>query len=71
MVESALGVFGADRLLFGSDWPVAELGGGYAKVTAEIASLLDRLSRPERDAVPGGTAARFYGLGDAAGQAGR
>jgi L-fuconolactonase len=71
VVEFALGVFGADRLMFGSDWPVAELGGGYAKVTAEITRLLDRLSPAERAAVLGGTAARFYGLGDAAGRAGR
>jgi L-fuconolactonase len=34
VVEFAVGLFGPDRLMFGSDWPVAELGGGYAKVRA-------------------------------------
>jgi L-fuconolactonase len=61
-VEFALELFGPGRLMFGSDWPVAELGGGYLKVWTELSSLLGTLSAPERDAVLGATAARFYGL---------
>jgi L-fucono-1,5-lactonase len=64
VVEFALGLFGADRLMFGSDWPVAELGGGYLKVRTELSKLFDQLSRAERDAVLRGTATRFYALGD-------
>ena len=62
-VEFAFELFGPDRLMFGSDWPVAELGGGYAKMRAELSKLVDRLSPPDRDAVLGGTATRFYALG--------
>ena len=49
---------------------MAELGGGYAKVRAELARLFDQLTPPGRDAVLGGTGARFYALPDATPQAG-
>jgi L-fuconolactonase len=62
VVEFAFELFGPDRLMFGTDWPVAELGGGYAKMRTELSKLFDQLSRPERDAVLGGTATRFYAL---------
>ena len=62
VVEFAFDVFGADRLMFGSDWPVAELGGGYLRVWTELSRLFDPLTAPEREAILGGTATRFYGL---------
>ena len=62
MVELAFCLFGPDRLMFGSDWPVAELGGGYAKVVTEFTKLFDQLTPPARDAVLARTATRFYGL---------
>jgi L-fuconolactonase len=58
----AFGLFGPERLMFGSDWPVAELSGGYAKVRTELSRLLAQLTPGDRDAVLGGTAARFYAL---------
>ena len=63
-VEFALELFGADRLMFGSDWPVSELAGGYAKVWAELSKIFDQLSATERGAVLGGTAREFYALAD-------
>ncbi len=65
LVESighSLEVFGAERLLFGSDWPVAILAGDYAKVWDETNLALDELGvgDAERDAILGGTAAAFY-----------
>ena len=65
VVEFAFGLFGPDRLTFGSDWPVAEFGGGYGKVRAELSKLFDQLPPAGRDAVLGGTATRFYGLRNA------
>ena len=62
VVEFAFELFGPDRLMFGSDWPVAELGGGYVKMRTELAKLFDQLSAPERDAILGTTATRFYAL---------
>ncbi|MEU8106513.1 amidohydrolase family protein [Nonomuraea muscovyensis] len=61
-VEHALEVFGPDRLMFGSDWPVALLAGDYAQVWRETGVLLSGLSEAERAAVLGGTATRFYDL---------
>jgi len=62
VVEFAVELFGPDRLMFGSDWPVAELGGGYAKVRAELTRLFGELAASERDDVLARTATRFYGL---------
>ena len=60
----ALQAFGVDRLLFGSDWPVAILAGDYAQVWSETLSALEAvgLSQREKEAVLGGTAAAFYRL---------
>ena len=58
----ALEVFGAERLMFGSDWPVAILAGDYMKVWVETNRALDelRISDAQRAAILGGTAAEFY-----------
>ena len=65
VVEFAFELFGPDRLMFGSDWPVAELGGGYGKMRTELSRLFGQLPPAGRDAVLGGTATRFYGLANA------
>ena len=61
-VDRALELFGPERLMFGSDWPVACLRGGYGKVWREINLAIARLSRDERDQILGGTAIAFYSL---------
>jgi L-fuconolactonase len=61
-VDRALELFGPERLMFGSDWPVADLRGGYGKVWRETNLAFGRLSRDERDRVLGGTAVAFYRL---------
>jgi L-fuconolactonase len=63
----AIEVFGVDRLMVGSDWPVAILAGDYAKVWAETRRAFDRLglTSEERSALEGGTAARVYRIGGA------
>jgi uncharacterized protein YbjQ (UPF0145 family) len=53
VVEFAFELFGPDRLMFGSDWPVAELGGGYVKMWTELSKLFDQLSPPGRAAGQG------------------
>jgi L-fuconolactonase len=60
--EHALTVFGANRLMWGSDWPVSILGGGYAKVWREMNRLFARLLPEEHDQVLGLTATRVYRL---------
>lgn len=61
-VDFAADKFGPDRLMFGSDWPVANLAGDYAKVWRQTLAVLKGWSAPDRDAVLGKTAARFYGI---------
>lgn len=61
-MEFALELFGPERLMFGSDWPVAELGGGYQPVAGTLLELIGELPAGERDAILAGTASDFYGL---------
>jgi L-fuconolactonase len=58
-----LGVFGAERVMWGSDWPVVDLAGGYPRWREATATLLDGLPPAARDRVLGGTAVEAYGLG--------
>lgn len=55
-------LFGPDRLIWGSDWPVLNLNGDYAGWHRAALSLLSGLGEAERAAVMGGNAIRFYGL---------
>jgi L-fuconolactonase len=48
--------------MFGSDWPVCTLAADYERVVTTTRELLADLSEHERNDVPGGTAARAYGL---------
>jgi L-fuconolactonase len=61
-VAVALDAFGADRLMYGSDWPVVELVGGMARWHAAVSELLAGASVSERAAIAGLTASRAYGL---------
>lgn len=63
-VAHLLTVFGSDHLLWGSDWPLVKLAGGYDAWWQATQALLAPLSEPEREAVLGITAARVYGLND-------
>ena len=61
-VEIALEVFGPDRCMYGSDWPVCELAGTYEQVIGAAREVLSSLSETEQAQVFGGTAKKFYGL---------
>jgi L-fuconolactonase len=58
-VDHLLGVFGPDRLMWGSDWPVVTLASNYRRWREAAATLLPG---DAHGAVFGGTAVRFYGL---------
>ncbi len=62
--DHILSVFGPDRVMWGSDWPVVRLRCEYQGWRAAAEDLTTGLSQPERDAVFGGTAARFYRLSE-------
>jgi L-fuconolactonase len=59
-----LDVFGPERVLFGSDWPVCELAATYAEVVTLAERATAGLTEGERASVFGANAARAYGLGD-------
>jgi L-fuconolactonase len=61
-VDHMLAEFGPSRLMWGSDWPVVDLGGGYARWRGAADALLAGLSLADRASIDGGTAMRFYGL---------
>jgi L-fuconolactonase len=61
-VDHVFDVFGADRLMFGSDWPVCLLAATYEDVLVATRGLLDSLSAEERAAVFGETATEAYRL---------
>jgi L-fuconolactonase len=56
-----LACFGAQRVLWGSDWPVLELAADYGTWWQETQALLAPLSADEKAAVLGGNALRVYG----------
>lgn len=60
-VEHLLDVFGPQRLLWGSDWPVVNLAADYAR-WFHVADALTGLTGVQRAALFGGTAARVYGI---------
>ncbi|MGW3996592.1 amidohydrolase family protein [Amycolatopsis sp. NPDC004772] len=61
-VDHVLDVFGPERLLFGSDWPVCELAASYEVVLDAAIALTGSLSDAERLAVFEHNARTVYGL---------
>jgi len=61
VVDHLMAVFGPDRLMWGSDWPVLNLAADYDGWLMQ-AQRWTELADKDRDAVFGGNALRFYGL---------
>jgi L-fuconolactonase len=61
-VDHLFATFGADRLIFGSDWPVSTLATTYRGWIDAVEQLTSGLSSVQRAALFGGTAAQVYGL---------
>ncbi|SNY25098.1 amidohydrolase family protein [Paractinoplanes atraurantiacus] len=62
VVEVLLSAFGPRRLMFGSDWPVCTLAGGWNRWAAAVDDLLSGCSSEETGALLSGTARSFYRL---------
>ncbi|MEO7018090.1 MAG: amidohydrolase family protein [Leifsonia sp.] len=54
--------FGASRLMYGGDWPVSTMAGGYKRVFDAITAAVSDWPATDKEAVFGRTAAGFYGL---------
>jgi predicted TIM-barrel fold metal-dependent hydrolase len=61
-VERLLELFGPDRMLWGSDWPVVDLGAGLPGWIDMTRALLAELTEGERAAIGTKTARRVYGV---------
>jgi L-fuconolactonase len=62
--DTLLASFGPDRLMFGSDWPVCVLAGGWDRWAATVEELLAHCSPHEKQAVLHDTATAFYRLSE-------
>jgi len=58
-----ISVFGADRIMWGSDWPVCRLASEYVDWYSAAQALTAGLGDSEKVAIFGQTANRFYALG--------
>lgn len=61
-IDIVLECFGAKRLMFGSDWPVALVACGYKKWADVVERAAAGLSPSEKESLFGGTAKQAYGL---------
>lgn len=61
-VDHLLQVFGPDRMLWGGDWPVVNLGAGLPGWIDMTRALLAGLSQDAQAAIAHGTARRVYGV---------
>ena len=61
-VQHLLDCFGAERLMWGSDWPVLELAADYRTWNDVSNQFLRNLAMDERLRILGGNAKTFYGL---------
>lgn len=64
LVHALLEAFGAQRCLYGSNWPVERLYSGYADVLGAFRVLIGDLTPAEQAAVLGDNARRVFRLGD-------
>ena len=60
VVLETIEIFGADRCLFGSNFPIEKIWTDYQTLFHGTASILDELNANEKAAVLGGTAKRIY-----------
>ncbi|MHC5908241.1 amidohydrolase family protein [Streptomyces sp. S6] len=62
--DTLLDAFGPERLMFGSDWPVCVLAGGWDRWAETVEELLAPCTGPETSAILAGTATDFYRLAE-------
>lgn len=58
--DTVLEAFGANRLLFGSDWPVCLLRSEYSKWVSSVNTFISRLTTAEQADIMGNNAMRIY-----------
>ncbi len=61
-VQLAIEIFGVDRVMWGSDWPVATLAADYATTLTTMREAMGDLSSADEEKIFRTNAMRFYGL---------
>lgn len=61
-LDTVMEVFGPQRIMVGSDWPVCLVACGYAQWFGLLEQYLGGFSQTEQDSMFGGNAGRIYGL---------
>jgi L-fuconolactonase len=61
--DAALELFGPQRLMWGSDWPLTVLVDGYAGTWQVMSRLVNELTYDEQEMLLRGTATSVYQLG--------
>jgi predicted TIM-barrel fold metal-dependent hydrolase len=62
VVSETIGLFGADRCIWGSNFPIEKLWASYKDVLDAMAAALASLSEADRGLILGGNAAKVYRL---------
>lgn len=61
-MDKVLELFGPERLMFGSDWPVCKLAAEYSMVCELVDEYLTKLTHSEQELIWGKNASTFYKL---------
>ncbi|MDB5023670.1 MAG: amidohydrolase family protein [Mucilaginibacter sp.] len=61
-LDTVFNAFGISRLMYGSDWPVCLLAGGYNRALEVLQLYTSKLSRQEQEQFFGENAIEFYNL---------
>jgi L-fuconolactonase len=60
--EAIIDIFGPDRLVFGSDWPVVNLVADYSRWIDTLSQAMAGLTRADQQKIWAANGERFYGL---------
>ena len=63
-LDRVFDLFGPERIVYGSDWPVCLLATSYEQWLSTIGHYCEALSLAEQERVFHGTARSVYGLGE-------
>ena len=61
-LDAVVEMFGTDRIMYGSDWPVCNLSASYEDMFGIITDYLSKFTQSEQEKIVGGNATRFYKL---------
>ena len=61
-MDWVLNIFGPNRIMYGSDWPVCLVAGNYAQVKNLVTDFISTLGISEKSAIMGENAIKFYSL---------